>query len=113
MESPDWLAVRVHGVVPLVSVQEHALELLERCGGFYIVERVHGINNTTLRPIVNGDHANVQLRTVQRVLAALVEQRKIDRRNGATHRKLIEHRKRDVENIDRIDRQRGRSVWAD
>jgi len=71
-----------HGLVAAAMVVPWARELVERCDGLYRVQRLHGIGETTLRAIVNGDNPHVQKRTAQRILVALASQRSADRRNG-------------------------------
>jgi len=73
-----------HGVTDATAVRAHAKELLERCGSYEHVRRQYAINDTTLGPIVRGDSPRVQLRTAQRILTALTEQRRLDRLSGQT-----------------------------
>jgi hypothetical protein len=81
-----------HGTVALADVQAYAQELLDRCGNYAAAFTAHGIRDNTLRPITRGEVARVQLRTVQRILAALGEQRRNDRRNGTSARFLAARR---------------------
>jgi hypothetical protein len=94
-----------HGLVPIKAVYPHALELLERCGGYAAVRRLHGINDTTLRPIVWRENPTVQLRTVRRVLDALVAQRINDRRASAISRTFLNATTARVRNASYIDRR--------
>lgn len=81
-----------HGTVALAEVKTYAQELLDRCGSYAAAFAAHGIGDTTLSAIVRGEVGRVQLRTVQRILAALGEQRKLDRRNGTSARFIAARR---------------------
>jgi|SRR5215831_7104651 len=61
-------------------------ELADRCDGHYAVERLHGIRGDTVLMIITGDKQQIQKKTATRLLSALSEQRKEDRRNGASAR---------------------------
>jgi len=71
-----------HGYIAASRVRALVRELVDRCGGVWAVERDHGLHATSLRSILDGETKRVQRRTVARVILALGEQRKIDRRNG-------------------------------
>ena len=75
-----------HGTVPVADVQAWAQELLDRVGSYEAVHRAYGLRPNTLGPIVLEETERVQLRTVQRILVGLAEQRKVDRRNGMSAR---------------------------
>ena len=79
-------------LVPAKTLQPYARELVERCGGYLTAQRLHGINDTTLFTLSAGRQGRVKLDTARRLLVALGEQRKLDRRNGASKR-FIEARK--------------------
>lgn len=79
----------VHALVPVRSLRPWLVELRDRCGSAFEVERRYGIWASTVTQILNRDEAGrVQVRTAQRVLIALGEQRKLDRRNGTSARFL-------------------------
>jgi hypothetical protein len=105
----NWEKLRTkngpHGLVAVKAVRPHALELLERCGGYAAVRRLHGINDTTLRPVVWGDNPTVQLRTVQRILDALVAQRINDRRAASISPVFLNATTARVRNAQRIERR--------
>lgn len=82
-----WMRM-THTLVPMQTLKPYAIELTERCGSYYAAERVHGISDTTLRKIAQGGKSRVQVDTAQRLLMALGEQRKLDRRNGTSTRFL-------------------------
>jgi len=75
-----------HGLVPAAKVRWLAKELVDRCDGCPGVERRHGIREETIRALVAGTQARVQKTTAQRILQALDQQRREDRRNGTTAR---------------------------
>jgi hypothetical protein len=71
-----------HGYVETKLVLPHLTELVARTGNAARVEIAHGISARTVRMIVKGETKSTQKQTALRVLAALAEQRKLDRRNG-------------------------------
>ena len=77
-----------HGWVPIGRVHAYGVELLDRCGSASRVEAVHGIHENTILAITRRSQPNVQRKTVARLLVALGEQRKLDRRNGVSKRFL-------------------------
>jgi hypothetical protein len=80
-----------------------AKELTDRCGGYHAVHRAHGIREETIRLIVLGQTERMQKRTAARILLALSEQRKYDRRNGSSKR-FLEARMAQARIEERIDR---------
>jgi hypothetical protein len=74
-----------HGLVDAKPVLPFVVELVERCGNPEKVYAAHGLHAETLRSIIAGQRS-VRKRTVARLLLALSEQRKYDRRNGASER---------------------------
>lgn len=77
-----------HGLASARTLRPLAKELVDRCGSLDKVGIMHGIGRSTLAPIVRGEQEQVQKKTAARILLALSEQRKYDRRNGATPRFL-------------------------
>ena|SRR5215831_2426631 len=76
-----------HGFVRVTpKIRSLAKELADRCDGYPAVERLHGIRGETLRVVVAGEQSRLQKKTVARLLSALAEQRKEDRRNGTSER---------------------------
>lgn len=93
-----------HGLVEAKSVVPLAVELLDRCGSAYRVEQSHGVNEATLRAIVDGRTQLVRKRTAQQIILGLSEQRKYDRRNGASAR-FMEARRRQAIIEERLERE--------
>lgn len=95
-----------HGYV-LVSdeLRTYTRELIERCGPWY-GPRQHGLRPETLAAIVAGTHKRVQAKTALRILTALGEQRKTDRRNGASPR-FVAAKRAQVDRAERIERLAG------
>lgn len=79
---PSAYQKRPEPLVLAEVVVASARELLQRCDGGHEVERRYGIPYSTVRHVANHHTPKVQRRTAQRILAALVEQRKLDRVNG-------------------------------
>jgi hypothetical protein len=73
-----------HRLVARPEVLPWIEELIRRCDTVVGVERRHGIPVSTLWPLASGHRLSMQRRTAARILSALAEQRKTDRRNGAT-----------------------------
>lgn len=82
-----------HGLVDAGRLRQFARELVDRCDGFEPAERAHGVAASTLRAIVGGESTRVQKRVAARLLLALSEQRKQDRRNGTSARFLAARRR--------------------
>lgn len=95
-----------HGWVALDAVRVFVDELIDRCGSSEAVQREHGIGATTLRSIEKGETTRVQKRTVARVLEALAEQRKVDRRNGSSER-FKQARRRQARREEQLERLAG------
>jgi len=93
-----------HGLTAAAAVLPYLKELLERCGSYDQMERRYRINETTTRDLLTGVQARVQKKTAQRILAALAEQRKLDRNGHAmTDRyrsKLVANAVRDKKMMD-------------
>lgn len=98
-----------HGVIDVGNVRRHATELLERCGSYATVSRRYGINDTTLAPVVRGVSSRVQLRTAQRILTALTEQRRLDRLSGQTSERFRRAQAARARDALAIERQMGRT----
>lgn len=75
-----------HGLVERQDVLVFLNELIERCGSVEQVQTRHGLNANGLRAFLSNPDARMQKRTLARVLVALGEQRKLDRRNGTSPR---------------------------
>lgn len=90
-----------HGyVIVNDELRAYAKELIERCGSWY-GPRQYGLRPETLVAIAAGTHKRVQRRTALRLLTALSEQRKIDRRNGASPR-FVEARRAQADRETRL-----------
>jgi len=85
-----------HGLVTLTLPQLLLVrELVDRHGGTIPAAHAVGMSPTKLRAIITAaESVRVQKRTIQRLLAALVERRKHDRENGASkrYRKVLTYR---------------------
>jgi hypothetical protein len=75
-----------HGLAEVESFSRFARELVDRCGTWDAAVRRSGLTETTLRSIAEKRQAQVRLATGRKLLVALAEQRKVDRRNGASMR---------------------------
>jgi hypothetical protein len=73
-----------HGLVPVKPVWPLLAELIDRCGSIGAVERLYGIRTNVIQNVLR-HQARMQKRTAQRILAALSEQRKLDRQSGSTN----------------------------
>lgn len=74
-----------HGYVEVNdTLRAYAKELGLRCGGYWSLRAAHELRPETIRTIAEGGKTRVQKKTVVRILVALGEQRKIDRRNGTS-----------------------------
>lgn len=73
-----------HGFATVsVELQTFAKELVERCNGSaHRLRHHHGVRPETVKAIAAGTHKRIQKKTALKILRALNEQRKIDRRNG-------------------------------
>lgn len=87
-----WNALKTkagpHGLVPAVQFATLAKELIDRCGSGEKVYVYHGIQGATILSLAERRQPTVRLRTVQHLLQALDQQRREDRRNGASPRFL-------------------------
>jgi len=83
-----------------------AKELIDRCDGCHNVELWHGIRGETIRVISTGEQKSVQKKTAARLLTALAEQRKEDRRNGLSAR-FLAARKQQIQREARLERLAG------
>jgi hypothetical protein len=81
------------GTVPVTkTLRSFARELVERCGSGSAVELRHGIAGSTILGVARGECQRMHRETATRLLTALGEQRKLDRRNGASSRFLAARR---------------------
>lgn len=94
------------GLVPAVTVRWLARELVERCGSAEQAAVRSGVTAPALRALVGYQTRDVQKRTVARILVALAEQRKSDRRNGNSER-FQAARRAQAEREERITRLSG------
>jgi hypothetical protein len=92
-----------HSLIPAARIERFARELVERCGGYKQAERACGVGERTLRRIVIREKRSIQKVTAGRILVALDEQRKYDRRNGASPR-FMEARRAQARIEERLDR---------
>jgi hypothetical protein len=76
------------GLVPARPLRRYAVELVERCGSATRVEELYGLDANTVLNLTRSSSASTQKRIAQRLLVALGEQRKLDRRNGTSPRFL-------------------------
>lgn len=97
---------RQHGLVPTAEVLPWLVELVRRCDGVRGVSRVHEIPETTLYTVLERKHEKVHKRTAARVLVALAEQRKLDRRNGLSPR-FLAIKKEQARHEERMSRLTG------
>lgn len=95
-----------HGLIAPDVLLPLLRELVERCEGVYGVERAHGLRAVTLQNILEGTHTRVQKRTAAKVIAALAEQRRRDRRDGLSPT-FVTALKARVENERRIETHGG------
>jgi len=95
-----------HGRVDLDHVYPIARELLERCGSAKEVERRHGIPAAVISKVVARTQKGVYARTAGRLIVALGEQRKYDRRNGASAR-FVAARRAQGQLEERLERLAG------
>lgn len=95
-----------HGLVPVPKIEPFVRELVERCGSTAQVVRVHGFNRTTIDRVLRHEIESVKAKTAARVLVALGEQRKIDRRNGTSER-FVKARREQAQREERLDRLAG------
>jgi hypothetical protein len=65
-----------------------AQELLQRCGSALKVEKAHGIPDSTILLVASGKTSSVRPRTAERILSALILQRRHDRKHGVSKRYL-------------------------
>lgn len=78
-----------HSLIPTRKIERFTLELVDRCGGYKQAERLCGVGERVLRQIATRTKTKgVQKPTAARILTALSEQRKYDRRNGSSQRFL-------------------------
>jgi hypothetical protein len=87
-----WLRLQTkegpHGLVPAASLAKLALELTNRCGSLDKAADRSGVNRQTLLRLIHRKQPQVRRQTAQQLLIGLAEQRKVDRRNGASPRFL-------------------------
>lgn len=76
----------VHGLVPATQVRAWVAELGLRCESVHAAAAKHSLPQTTLYRALTQKGVKVTKRTAARILIALGEQRKEDRRNGASPR---------------------------
>lgn len=81
-----------HGLVSARKIERYVRELVERCGTADAVTAQHGISGNTIDRVLNRRIEAVKAKTATRVLLALSEQRKYDRRNGLSERFLAARR---------------------
>jgi hypothetical protein len=76
-----------HKLIPAKKIEHFARELVDRCGGYKQAERLCGVGERVLHQLVTKTKKRgVQKETASRILGALSEQRKYDRRNGSSQR---------------------------
>jgi len=96
-----------HGYVEVNdALRDYAKELGLRCGGYWPLRSAHELRPETIRAIAEGTKLRVQKKTVVRILVALGEQRKTDRRNGASP-SFVQAKREQAEREDRIGRFAG------
>lgn len=95
-----------HGTVPAAKLHHLVKELVDRCEGCPECQRRHGLRAETLRLILTREQATVQKKTAQRILQALAEQRREDRRNGTSAR-FLKARQRQAALEERLTRLAG------
>lgn len=93
-----------HKLIPASRIERFTAELINRCGGYKQAERASGVGERVLRQIVTRTKKRgVQKETAARILVALSEQRKYDRRNGSSVR-FMEARRAQARIEERIER---------
>lgn len=95
-----------HGLVPAVKVEPFLRELVERCGTAPVVTERHGISGSTVDRVLNHRIGSVKAKTAARLLLALSEQRKYDRRNGSSPR-FVAARRAQGRREERLERLAG------
>src|SRR5262249_26433095 len=73
-----------HGLTAAATVLPYLKELLERCGSYDQLQKRYHVLETTARDLLTGTQTRLQRKTAQRILAALAEQRRLDRNGHAT-----------------------------
>ena len=92
-------------LIPSRKIEKFTRELVARCGGYKQAERLSGVGERVLRQIaLRTKKRGVQKETAARILLALSEQRKYDRRNGSSQR-FLEARIAQARIEERIERE--------
>jgi hypothetical protein len=82
-------------------------ELIQRCGSIREVYRRYGISESTIDKLLRSDHERVQKRTIQKILAALYEQRKRDRVSGTSSKRFLRARRAHAQAEGQLEAQYG------
>lgn len=92
------------GTVPCSSVHTFVAELVSRYGSRSLVAEAAGVALGTVDSIMNGDTCTVQKRTALRIIVALDEKRREDRRRGFVHERFIKERQQVAQRIAQLER---------
>lgn len=95
------------GTVPCDKIRPFARELVDRYGSYNEAMRQTTISDVTLRSIMNKDYCTVQKRTALRVLQALEQKRREDRRDRKISSKFLEARRKQANIEERLQRSVG------
>ena len=99
-----------HGFATVsAELRQLATELVERCNNSaYRLRHQHGLRPETVKAIAAGTHTRIQKRTAAKILSALVEQRKIDRKHGVVSTEFQLATRKRSEYLGRMDYRLGR-----
>ncbi len=93
-----------HTTIPTRKIERFTRELIDRCGGYKQAGRLCGVGERVLRQIdLRTKRRGVRKETASRILIALSEQRKYDRRNGSSER-FMQARLAQARIEERVDR---------
>jgi hypothetical protein len=96
-----------NGTVECKKIRKFVAELVDRCGSSDLAGVASGVAANTIRSVLHEERCTMQLRTAKRLLVALDQRRKEDRRNGSTSERFREARRRQADIEEKIDRTLG------
>lgn len=95
------------GLVECKKVLKFVQELTLRCGSTEKAARYAGVGVSTLYKIYHYEQCTIQRDTARKLIMALDERRREDRRNGVVSQQLIDQRHKQAKREERIERLSG------
>jgi len=87
------------------KVRPHVKELVDRCGNVQAAAKYSLVGGSTIHRILHGVNCSIQQATARKLLLALEHRREEDRKNHATHERLLKARQEQARldgNLERL-----------